>query len=281
MNKNNINLVTDIKVQKGNKNRVNVYIDYEFSFSCSRELVYRYRIDKNEYIDLGYIKGIIHEDNYIKCKSSALNILERNYKTEKQISDKLLKKGYDIDTVLRTLNFLKDYKFVDDNKFASLYAEEKIRICGRNKIKHELVKKGIEKCMIDRILSDMDKGQYEENALNCARKKYDIIIKSENNFQKVYLKLGSYLTRRGYETELAKNILKKIIKKDDFIQQEKISRKDTNPLYDIAKKRYNIITRSENDINKINRRLSQYLMRRGYLWEDIKQVLRKIMQEDI
>ncbi|WP_058953214.1 recombination regulator RecX [Clostridium tyrobutyricum] len=281
MNKNNINLVTDIKVQKGNKNRVNVYIDYEFSFSCSRELVYRYRIDKNEYIDLGYIKGIIHEDNYIKCKSSALNILERNYKTEKQISDKLLKKGYDIDTVLRTLNFLKDYKFVDDNKFASLYAEEKIRICGRNKIKHELVKKGIEKCMIDRILSDMDKGQYEENALNCARKKYDIIIKSENNFQKVYLKLGSYLTRRGYETELAKNILKKIIKKDDFIQQEKISRKDINPLYDIAKKRYNIITRSENDINKINRRLSQYLMRRGYLWEDIKQVLRKIMQEDI
>ncbi|MBR9648003.1 recombination regulator RecX [Clostridium tyrobutyricum] len=281
MNKNNINLVTDIKVQKGNKNRVNVYIDYEFSFSCSRELVYRYRIDKNEYIDLGYIKGIIHEDNYIKCKSSALNILERNYKTEKQISDKLLKKGYDIDTVLRTLNFLKDYKFVDDNKFASLYAEEKIRICGRNKIKHELVKKGIEKCMIDRILSDMDKGQYEENALNCARKKYDIIIKSENNFQKVYLKLGSYLTRRGYETELAKNILKKIIKKDDFIQQEKISKKDTNPLYDIAKKRYNIITRSENDINKINRRLSQYLMRRGYLWEDIKQVLRKIMQEDI
>ncbi|MCH4200389.1 MAG: recombination regulator RecX [Clostridium tyrobutyricum] len=281
MNKNNINLVTDIKVQKGNKNRVNVYIDYEFSFSCSRELVYRYRIDKNEYIDLGYIKGIIHEDNYIKCKSSALNILERNYKTEKQISDKLLKKGYDIDTVLRTLNFLKDYKFVDDNKFVSLYAEEKIRICGRNKIKHELVKKGIEKCMIDRILSDMDKGQYEENALNCARKKYDIIIKSENNFQKVYLKLGSYLTRRGYETELAKNILKKIIKKDDFIQQEKISKKDTNPLYDIAKKRYNIITRSENDINKINRRLSQYLMRRGYLWEDIKQVLRKIMQEDI
>ncbi|AND85787.1 recombination regulator RecX [Clostridium tyrobutyricum] len=281
MNKNNINLVTDIKVQKGNKNRVNVYIDYEFSFSCSRELVYRYRIDKNEYIDLGYIKGIIHEDNYIKCKSSALNILERNYKTEKQISDKLLKKGYDIDTVLRTLNFLKDYKFVDDNKFASLYAEEKIRICGRNKIKHELVKKGIEKCMIDRILSDMDKGQYEENALNCARKKYDIIIKSENNFQKVYLKLGSYLTRRGYEIELAKNILKKIIKKDDFIQQEKISKKDTNPLYDIAKKRYNIITRSENDINKINRRLSQYLMRRGYLWEDIKQVLRKIMQEDI
>lgn len=237
MNKNNINLVTDIKVQKGNKNRVNVYIDYEFSFSCSRELVYRYRIDKNEYIDLGYIKGIIHEDNYIKCKSSALNILERNYKTEKQISDKLLKKGYDIDTVLRTLNFLKDYKFVDDNKFASLYAEEKIRICGRNKIKHELVKKGIEKCMIDRILSDMDKGQYEENALNCARKKYDIIIKSENNFQKVYLKLGSYLTRRGYETELAKNILKKIIKKDDFIQQEKISKKDTNPLYDIAKKK--------------------------------------------
>ncbi|MBV4420576.1 recombination regulator RecX [Clostridium tyrobutyricum] len=281
MNENNINLVTSVKVQKGNKNRVNVYVDYEFSFSCSREILCRYKINKNEYIDLNYINSIIHEDNYIKCKSSALNILERNYKTEKQISDKLLKKGYDIDTILRTLNFLKDYKFVDDNKFALLYVEEKIQSCGRNKIKNELLKKGIKKCIVSKVLNEMDKCQYEENALICAKKKYDMIVKSENNFQKVYLKLGSYLTRRGYDSELIKNILKKILKKDDFIQQEKISKKDINPLYDIAKKRYNIITRSENDINKINRRLSQYLMRRGYLWEDIKPVLRKIIQDDI
>jgi regulatory protein len=33
-------VITAIEVQKRNKNRVNIYIDGEFTFSCSAELVY-------------------------------------------------------------------------------------------------------------------------------------------------------------------------------------------------------------------------------------------------
>ncbi|WP_416176548.1 hypothetical protein [Clostridium sp.] len=48
----------------------------------------------------------------------------------------------------------------------------------------------------------------------------------------------------------------------------------------LQKKRYNIIARSENDVNKLKRKLSQYLMRRGYLWEDIKPILKTILNEN-
>lgn len=277
----NENIVTEIKTQNRNKTRVNVYINDEFSFSCSKEIIYKYGIDKGKHIDLNYIKDIIQEDNYIKCKSSALKIIERNYKTEKQINDKLVKKGYNFETVERTLKFLKEYKFVDDNKFVRLYIEEKVSNHGKNKIKYDLIRKGIKKEIIKKFLDSLDKNKYEENAVKLAQKKYDIIVRSENSMQKVYLKLGSYLVRNGYDTELTKNILRKIIKKNDLKLQEKIYKKDTDALYYTAQKRYNIITRSENDVNKINRRLSQYLMRRGYLWEDIKPVLKKFLQGDI
>ena len=42
-------------------------------------------------------------------KISTIKIIERSYKSEKEIKDKLLKKEFDNKTVNRTLSFLKEY----------------------------------------------------------------------------------------------------------------------------------------------------------------------------
>lgn len=41
-----MNKITNVEVQKKNKNRVNVYIDEEFAFGCDAEIVYKYGIKK-------------------------------------------------------------------------------------------------------------------------------------------------------------------------------------------------------------------------------------------
>jgi regulatory protein len=79
----NKNIVTKVEFQKKSKDRVNVYIDGEFAFSCSIELVYSHNIKKDKILDIDYIKGIVNQDNYIKAKKYALNIVEKGYKTEK------------------------------------------------------------------------------------------------------------------------------------------------------------------------------------------------------
>ncbi|MBA5850324.1 recombination regulator RecX [Clostridium sp. cel8] len=273
-------IVTEIKLQSRNKKRVNVYVNDEFSFSCSTEIVYKYNIYKGKNIDEDLLKNIIEEDDYIKCKNLALRIIERNFKTEKQIYDRLVKEEYNIKTIERTLNFLKQYKFIDDYKFAKMWIKEKINHFGKNKIRYELVKKGISEDIIETEMESIDESVYKNGILKLCIKKYKTMHKDRESMSSAYRKLGNYLLGRGYNIELIRETLKKVINKEDFVKKEIYSKKDENNIYSIAKKRYNIIARSENDVNKLKRKLSQYLMRRGYLWEDIKPILKTILNEN-
>ena len=104
-----MNIITKIECGKRNKDRVNIYIDEEYAFSVDMEIVYKEGLKVKDSVDYDKLKKVIEEDNYIKCKNAAIRIIERSYKSEKEIKDKLLKKEFDNKTVNRTLSFLKEY----------------------------------------------------------------------------------------------------------------------------------------------------------------------------
>ena len=206
------NIITKIELCKKNKNRVNIYIDEEFAFACSADLIYNHFLEKGKRVNLNYLHNIIKEDNYIKGKNHALKILEKSYKSEKEISDKLLFKGYNIKTIERIIDFLKEYDFINDEKLAERYIEEKSSSNGKNKLKFMLMKKGIREEIINQKLSCMEEKLEEDGALKLARKKYNILSKSENSNVIIMKKLSQYLLRRGYKWEDIKKILKGIVK---------------------------------------------------------------------
>ncbi|KOA20187.1 regulatory protein RecX [Clostridium homopropionicum DSM 5847] len=205
-------IITKIELCKKNKNRVNIYIDEEFAFACSIDLVYYHSIEKGKKVNLKLLNDVIEEDNYIKGKNHALKILEKSYKSEKEISDKLIIKGYDLKTVERIIDFLKEYDFINDEKLAERYIEEKRSSNGKNKIKFMLMKKGIREEIINQKLNCMEENLEEDGALKLARKKYESLIKSEDNNVIIKKKLSQYLLRRGYNWEDVKKILKGIVK---------------------------------------------------------------------
>ncbi|MPN10992.1 hypothetical protein SDC9_158290 [bioreactor metagenome] len=49
-------------------------------------------------------------------------------------------------------------------------------------------------------------------------------------------------------------------------------------LKQLAEKRYRIVCKLEQDKKKICKKLSDYLIRRGYNWKDIKKVLKEIIE---
>lgn len=205
-------IITKIQLCKNNKNRVNVYINEEFAFACSTDLVYYHSIEKGKRIDPKLLNDVIEEDNYIKGKNQALKILEKNYKSQKEILDKLIIKGYSLKTVERIIIFLKEYDFINDEKLAERYIEEKRSSNGKNKIKYALMKKGIREEIINQKLNCIEENLEEDGALKLARKKYNSLIKSEDNSAIIKKKLSQYLLRRGYNWEDIKKILKGIVK---------------------------------------------------------------------
>ncbi|NLM35584.1 MAG: recombination regulator RecX [Clostridiales bacterium] len=205
------NIITKVEVQKNNKNRVNVYVDDEYVFSCDAELVYKYDLKKQKSIQLEELKEIIADDNYIKAKNMALRYIERAYKTEKEMKDKLINKGYDEATIKRVISFLKEYNFIDDRKYADMYIKAKQKNSGKNKIKYDLLKRGINQSIVDSVTESLTSECEEDSARVLAEKKYKAIIKREVDRRKIYEKLLRFLVSKGYTWELSKSVIEKVI----------------------------------------------------------------------
>lgn len=162
------------------------------------------------------MEEIIEEDNYIKCKGDSLRFLGKTYKTQKQIYDKLLGKGYDAKTINRVINFLEEYNFIDDDKYAQMYIKEKMVKEGVNKIKFALISKGIKEEIINKKIDEMDSEFQEEAILKLAEKKYNQLMKTENDKRIIYKKLGDYLFRKGYSWDIIKGALNQTLKMDFY-----------------------------------------------------------------
>ena len=206
--------ITSIEVQKRNLNRVNVYIDEAFAFACDAELIYKEGIKKDSIIDVEIIKEIVKEDEFIKCKNSALRTLEKTYKTEKEVRDKLSEKCFEEDTIKKTMEFLKEYNLLNDEKYTEMYIKDRIRTQGRNKIKYALIRKGINEDIILDKLSKINLEDENDTAFKLGEKKYNTLIKRESDKYKISQKLFRFLLSKGYDYECCTSIVRRLTNKE-------------------------------------------------------------------
>lgn len=208
--------ISNIKIQKNNKKRYNIYVDNEYAFSVSEDVLIKESLQKGLDIDDNKLSNIIQEDNFIKCRETAFRIIERSYKSEKELKERLLEKGYNNIEINRTIDYLKEYNFVDNEKLCEMYIKSKIKTQGKKKIKYQLLHKGIDEETINNVLDNIDsESEYErEKAIEVATKKYNLLIKKEEDIYKIKGKLYAFLAGRGYEYSIIQETISKIINKD-------------------------------------------------------------------
>ncbi|MDY4078007.1 MAG: recombination regulator RecX [Clostridium sp.] len=204
--------ITDISVQKKNKNRCNIYIDNVFAFGVSNELIYKENLKVGMIIDEEKLKKIAYEENLINCKETALKIIERSYKTKKEMIKRLLEKGYALEEINETLKFLEEYNFINDESYAKAFINDRTKTQGKQKIKYALKNKGISDEIIEEELSKLDMEKEKENANILALKKYNILIKRESDKYKLKEKIIRFLISRGYNYEVAKDAVNEMLK---------------------------------------------------------------------
>ena len=208
--------ITKIEIQKRNKERVNLFLDHEYAFSLSAELVYKEGLKINAEIDSEKLKILAEHESFIRCKESALRIIERSYKTEKEMRDKLRLKEYEDNSINKTIEFLKEYNFINDSNYAKAFISDKLSSAGSQKIKYALTQKGICKEIIDEELSKLNKDNEKNTAFNIAKKKFDILKKKENDNYKISGKLYRYLVSKGYGYDVINDVVKEVMSIDDF-----------------------------------------------------------------
>ena len=202
--------ITDITPQKKGE-RENIYIDDKFAFGLSAELRYKYDLYIGKEITDEFINDVLKAEEENKVLNHALYILSYGQKSKKDLYTKLMKKGYEEDFILKAIEYCEERNYINDKLYAENFIKDKTNISkhGSNRIRYDLISKGVAKDIIDDIL-DIDHDEEYERAIELANKK----MTSYKNDDKaaIYRKLGGYLQRRGYTYDVVSKVLREVLR---------------------------------------------------------------------
>ncbi len=185
-------LVTKVEVQARNKNKANIYLNEEFYAGASIETIYKLGIKKGLEVDEKKLEELLTEEEKHKALTKAVDYVSKFIKTEKQIKDYLVKKGFSEGAVNEAVFKLKEYKLIDDEMFVKSFTESKKNSSGKIKIKSMLLQKGIDK----NLASSVD--DYVENEQEvCDRLAIKFMKNKEFNMQNKQ-KLYRNLLQNGF-----------------------------------------------------------------------------------
>ena len=201
--------ITDIEPQR-RAVRVNIYIDNQFAFGLSLDLKYNYNLKINQEIDEAFIEDVLKEEEARKVINAALNFLSYRQRSEKEIRNKLKEKEYEENYINRAISFCKEQNYIDDEAFAISFIKDKQNLnnLGQYRIKRELMLKGIDEDIIEKVLIE-DKDEEYDRAFEIASKKFSSYKDDDRN--KVYRKLSGFLQRKGYSFDIVRKILKELL----------------------------------------------------------------------
>ena len=206
-----MNEITAITPQAKDKRRCNIYIDGRFFCGLTLETTVKNRLKVGQSIDLEKLSEIQLESEKNTALDKALTHLTATQKTEKQIRDFLLKKGYLAGVCDYVVDKLKDYGFIDDSGYAESYISFAAKRKGSRLIKMELQSKGVDKDDIEKAMQSLDTSTQEETAKTIAIK----YTRGKEITRELLQKTYRYLLGKGFDYETAKTALRALGEYDD------------------------------------------------------------------
>ncbi|MFA7228395.1 MAG: regulatory protein RecX [Melioribacteraceae bacterium] len=172
---------------------------------------------KNDVLDETTLNRLISESVFLKLKDSAFRLLGRRHHSVSELRNKLAKKKMPKEIVEKVLTDFKEKKLLDDEQFALAYLEERFvrKKIGVNKLKAELFKKGIERSIVDKVLLNLDRDLSYRQAVELAEKKISSLGDKITDRKKKRFKIYSFLTSRGFESDLVLRTLNELMPDDD------------------------------------------------------------------
>ncbi len=196
-------IITEIANCKGNKNRVNIYVDGAFAFALYAETAAWAGLREGADIAGLDMKGIAQEDEKKYALEVAMQFLAYRMRTQKEVRDKLRQKGVGEGAAEETVQRLLESGYINDLEFAAAYAEELKGRLGKRGIRQKLFEKGIRNAEADEALAQM--GGFAETVRSQAEK---LMEKYKNDdAYKARGKVFRTLLNRGFEADEIKSAL--------------------------------------------------------------------------
>ena len=186
--------VTGMVVQRRNPDRVNIHLDGEYAFGL-------YRINA-AWLHIGQeltdeqIENLKSKDIREVVYQSALRLLSYRQRTSFEMTNRLIKKGYDPDQVKAVVTRLQNSRLLDDKQFAEAWVSDRTAFHPRSKrlMAYEMMNKGLDRKIAQAALETVDEDPLlaEAAARKAIRKWADL---AEKEF---VTHCAAFLGRKGF-----------------------------------------------------------------------------------
>lgn len=201
--------ITGLVVQQGDHQRVNVFIDGEFALGISIYVAQDLGLRKGQVLSQADWDRIEAAEQGSRAWNAALRLLESRPRSERELRDRLRRKGFPLQQIDTVLGRLRELNLLDDSQFARLWIANRQHMSPRGvqALRQELRAKGVDRQVIDAIIAEQTDADSERAACEAVARKVARRYADAPDRAIFQRKLGGYLLRRGFSFETIKPIL--------------------------------------------------------------------------
>jgi regulatory protein len=203
--------ITKIERQKRRQNFYSLFLDGKYAFHLHKDVLSELRWKIGQEVDQQEIKRVTRLEQIKEARDYAFLLLSYRARSCQEITERLLRKKYEREIIQEVVEELKRLHYLDDRAFAIEWVESRLREKrGKRLIRQELLKKGIEKEVIDDSIAE----SFEKIATNEDELAWQAIERRIPRYQKLeklkaYRRIKDFLIRRGFSIETTENTLNK------------------------------------------------------------------------
>lgn len=155
----------------------------------------------------------------ISARDYALKVIGFKDRTEKEIREKLTQKGYDEIIIEDETEFLKSYGFINDSRYTERFTHDAINIkkWGKARIKTELLRKGIDREIIENTIEDIFSELDDDRLFGEMQKRFK---NSDFSNIKERTRIFNFYLRRGFSPDEIKGAMNRMCSFDDIICED-------------------------------------------------------------
>lgn len=206
--------ISKISPQK-KKGRYNIYVNDTFSLGVHEDVLIKYNLNVGMEVDDEFIQDVLVADETSKTINYCLNRLSYRQRSEHELRNSMIRKGYTDENIDIAIDYCKEHGYVDDFKFAESFVQDKTDLnkYGPERIKYDLMLKGVSRQIIDEVLV-VDKDEQLEMVRDIASKK----MRTYRNDSKrdIYRKLSGFLQRKGFTYDVISKVVNEVLDNIDM-----------------------------------------------------------------
>ena len=144
-----------------------------------------------------------------KARDAAYRLLAYKPRSRSELTLRLKQKGFSEETIEELIKRLEEHKYIDDEAYGLSLARTLIqrRLLGKEALKAELARKGLERELIEKIIEE-SYTEDDEGALAAKALEKKLSSLREKPLDVVKRRASDYLRRKGFSFGIIRRVLK-------------------------------------------------------------------------